>query len=1341
MKQNVLYDTIRLLSLILLLFCGMLLPCKAIGQVRYISSIPLNPSDIQNCMVLDNDGEIWAGSEFGLAAYDGYRFSSFRNTPGTPDIFPSNSIMSLAKGKDGSLWIGTRNGLVKRSQATGHFTTMRSKDAPKGVIYALYVSSDGTLWIGNDDGLTSYTDGRGFHHYRNIPSVKSFAEDKDGSLYIGTWDDCLFRLDRTRRQFHRYAVWGRKERMTAYSLALDGRGRLWIGTWGKGIKCLLNPRSTSDPQLINIPGESNSIIYAMAEDPLSHNIIYGKRDGIGVISPDMKVMPPISVTTQGLTHPAKGAIGIRADGKGNVWVLTRFDGILHFTTLPPPFQVTRILEDTGEMTCVRSIYTVDGDRFVLTFFPMGIALYDRRSGKMTYGNDFPMLAEAPYVALHTMITDIKPRSKEELWLAVKGYGVIVAKQGHVALLNKYGGNFLKTNFVNGLLRYRDGTMFAAGDDFVSWLLPSGKSGTIRNNTDNVSAVEDASGNVWIATRSRGVLRLNGDFRRPQLVRQTYYEPEEGHFKVSNVTQCFVDSHNRLWAASANYGLFLYDKAKDRFVSTNDMFHLRIGRVFSINEDCTGNLWLATDGALARLSIDDKGNCRYTSFTSQDGLGDIIFQERSTYRLGDMLYFGSGKNLVSISPSGSPSDDGKCPYKLIVSDLYIEGQTIEEADSALRLRICNSAVRSARELVIPSSVSKFSIEFALLSYMNVGQCKYAYRLDGYNKGWQYVDAADRRATFENMPANTYKLHVKAADSYGRWTELPYTITIRVLPPWYATWWAWTIYLLVAIGIIYIAMRMYQHHIKTRNRLQMQVIFTNITHELLTPLSVISAAADNIVRQHGDAGSNVGIIKRNVAGMTRMLRQILEVRKAQAGRLYLHVSEGDLGDFCRNACQSLLPMFDTMHLTFTDNISCVGQKVWFDKDKVRKILYNLLSNSAKYNKEQGEVRLSVSIDHGKATLVVADTGIGIDRNKRCHLYGRFLDGYHPNAGSMGTGIGLSFIHDLVVLHHGTIDCETKVGKGTTFTVVLPVERSDFKEEELEQRVSWDDSNQKVELGILPKPVEEDATAPTEAGSRIAKNAEYSVLIVEDNAELLTLMRDMLSAQYNVHTALNGERAQKIIETTPLDIVITDVMMPVMDGMELTKWIKNHEDYAQLPVIMLTAKTQDAERQEGYKAGADEYIRKPFSINDLQLRIDNIIGNRERIRKRFQQQTDFRVEEQHYSSPEEIFMRKVWEKVIENIGNTDYGREQLAADMNVSSSTLYNKLRATTGQNIVSFINTVRMKEACRILKAEPDIRVNELAYRVGFSTRRYFSLCFKKEFGMTVTEYVAKQNDPS
>lgn len=389
----------------------------------------------------------------------------------------------------------------------------------------------------------------------------------------------------------------------------------------------------------------------------------------------------------------------------------------------------------------------------------------------------------------------------------------------------------------------------------------------------------------------------------------------------------------------------------------------------------------------------------------------------------------------------------------------------------------------------------------------------------------------------------------------------------------------------------------------------------------------------------------------------------------------------------------------------------------------------------------MRLSVSIDHGKATLVVADTGIGIDRNKLRHLYGRFLDGYHPNAGSMGTGIGLSFIHDLVVLHHGTIDCETEVGKGTTFTVVLPVERSDFKEEELEQKVSWDDSNQKVELGILPKPVEEDATAPTEAGSRIAKNAEYSVLIVEDNAELLTLMRDMLSVQYNVHTASNGERAQKIIETTPLDIVITDVMMPVMDGMELTKWIKNHEDYAQLPVIMLTAKTQDTERQEGYKAGADEYIRKPFSINDLQLRIDNIIGNRERIRKRFQQQTDFRVEEQHYSSPEEIFMRKVWEKVIENIGNTDYGREQLAADMNVSSSTLYNKLRATTGQNIVSFINTVRMKEACRILKAEPDIRVDELAYRVGFSTRRYFSLCFKKELGMTVTEYMAKQNDPS
>ena len=645
-----------------------------------------------------------------------------------------------------------------------------------------------------------------------------------------------------------------------------------------------------------------------------------------------------------------------------------------------------------------------------------------------------------------------------------------------------------------------------------------------------------------------------------------------------------------------------------------------------------------------------------------------------------------------------------------------------------------------------------MEFAILSYINSNLCKYAYFLEGYDHEWHYVDADVRKASFENIPAGKYKLHLKAADSNGRWAELPYSIDIKVLPPWYASTWAFIIYICLLICGIYTAMQWYRDRLRTKNRLQMAVIFTNITHELLTPLTVISASADSIENEHPELRDRTSLIHNNISRLTRMLRQILEVRKAQAGKLQLKVSEGLLGDFCQETCQSIMPIFSQNQLTFNQNVNCLGIKAWFDGDKIEKILYNLLSNAVKYSNEGGSVSVSVDIKDKKAVITVADTGIGISKDKMRHLYSRFLDGDYRRMNTMGTGIGLSLVRDLVRLHHGTIECESEVGKGTKFTITIPVDRNSYTEDEIAMASAdinvapTSMSPQAVQAVAATNNVTTDATSTITTDTAIHNNAdestydsdkEYSILLVEDNTELLLLMSSLLSPYFKVQTATNGERAQRIIEKAALDIVVTDVMMPVMDGIELTRWIKQSEDFAQLPVIMLTAKTQNDDRNEGFRVGADAYLTKPFNLEDLRLRIMNIIKNRERIRQRFQQQTDFNVEEQHYSSPEKIFVENVIAKIMEHITDSDYGREQLAADLCISSSSLYNKLRATTGQNITGFINSIRMKEACRILRQQPDIRINELAYRVGFSTPRYFSQCFKKEFGMIVKEYIEQQ----
>ena len=563
-------------------------------------------------------------------------------------------------------------------------------------------------------------------------------------------------------------------------------------------------------------------------------------------------------------------------------------------------------------------------------------------------------------------------------------------------------------------------------------------------------------------------------------------------------------------------------------------------------------------------------------------------------------------------------------------------------------------------------------------------------------------------------------------------MPYGIRVNVLPPWYLTWWAYLIYAVLLAAAVYGGIRWYKNYLKTKNRLAMAVVFTNITHELLTPLTIISASVDELRQKAPQFSANYGLVQNNIQRLTRLLRQILEVRKSQAGQLKLLVARGDLSHFVAYECESIRPMAGAKNGELIVDCPAEGIDAWFDKDKIDKILYNLLSNAVKYNKEGGRITVTLTADRQHATLKVSDEGIGISKDKMKHLYTRFLDGDYRRMNTHGTGIGLSLTRTLVVLHHGKIDCQSREGEGTTFTVTLPINKAAYGEEEIDLTADNKaiDSQQtdQMEEQLM---IEADNELENEGNTG---EKDYSMLIVEDNYELLELMRKLFAQHYHVYTARNGKMALNTICKRDLDIVITDVMMPVMDGIELTRWIKDSDDYAQLPVVMLTAKTTDEDKNVGYETGADAYITKPFRMGDLQLRIDSIIRNRERIRRKFSSQTDFKVEEQHYSSPDEIFIKNAIECVKQHLDDADFDREQFASDMCVSSSTLYNKLRALTGQSVTGFINSIRLKEACRIMRQQPNIKMTELSMEVGFNTPKYFTKLFKKEFGMLPSEYI-------
>ena len=1336
------------------------------STARLLNVVHPSASEEQKCLIIDKQGLIWIGTDGGLKSYDGYRFKSYRSDVTTPHILPNNTVLSLTEGKDDVLWIGTRNGLASMDKRTGKFTTHNLPGIDNRIIYSLFTSHDGKIWIGTDEGITcylpeqksfiSYTnknaivqDSKGKkHHLAHNLKVKSFTEDKHGNIYIGTWSKSLYRLNTKKNILYQYDIPTQGEAGYTYMLKMDSKGRLWISTWGNGIKCMTQPLNQQDPGFIDLStGNKNfNLNYNLAEDIVSHTMWACSRNGYGVVSTE-NIKDGFTYYNILDNQPIKNVTDVKTDGKGNVWLLTMNNGIFHIYTHPSPFQIIPIIPMDVTANRVRCIFTIDGQHLWLTLAPVGIAALDIKSLQVTMNENLPSMRNLPVRVNNSHYSAIINNGDKGIWFANNGFGITAIKDGKASIIDETNSGLVKDRYVNTLFRSRKGIVFAGERKHINYQLPSGKCFTLLEGVDARNFAEDHDGNIWVATENQGILRIKGDFNHPKSLDIKYYNAANKNFVVNDATQCLEDSKHRLWAISNSGGLFRYDKEKEQFVSVNDELHWDVDRIFSMIEDNEGCLWLTSDNALICLQVNENGESQYTTYTSEDGLGDLVFQTNSCFKYGNDLYFGSGRNLIHFNSAAlNAHRKERQSANIIITDLLIDNKRFGELDSTLREDLCDVSPEYMRTLSLPASINKFSVEFALLSYTNAEQSKYAYYLEGYDKEWHYVDASLRQATFENIPSGTYKLHVKAADSYGHWNELPYTIKIKVLPPWYASWWAYLIYICMLIAAVRIAIIWYRERLRTKNRLQMAVVFTNITHELLTPLTVISAAADSIKRIAPNADSQSDIIHDNINRLTRMLRQILEVRKSQAGKLQLRVSEGKLGDFCAETTRSLMPMFTPKQLTFSQDIRCMGETAWFDTDKVEKMLYNLLNNAVKYNEPGGKVSLHVSIADQQATIVVSDTGIGISKDKMKHLYNRFLDGDYRQMNTIGTGIGLSLVNDLVKLHHGKIHCESEEGKGTTFTITFPVSKESYAESEMLK----EEPNKGADSIILnPANKSEEAMASSETpvieSNRQEKspveenceNKEYTILLVEDNQELLLLMNSLLSDKYNVLTALNGEKAQRIIQKSSLDVVVTDVMMPVMDGIELTKWIKTNEDYSQLPVIMLTAKTQDEDRNEAYRAGADAYITKPFNLSVLQLRIDNIIANRERIRQKFQSQTDFTVEDQHYSNPDELFIKDAIDKVIEHVMDSEYGREQLAADLCISSSTLYNKLRSITGQNVTGFISSIRMKEACKILKREPFIRINELSYRVGFSTPRYFSQCFKKEFGMTIKDYIEKE----
>ncbi len=548
------------------------------------------------------------------------------------------------------------------------------------------------------------------------------------------------------------------------------------------------------------------------------------------------------------------------------------------------------------------------------------------------------------------------------------------------------------------------------------------------------------------------------------------------------------------------------------------------------------------------------------------------------------------------------------------------------------------------------------------------------------------------------------------------------------------------IILIIAIFFFSKWLINHIMFIRHQLQMGYIYTNATHELLTPLTILGATVEKLRINNPEGQNEYDLMDLNIKRSVRLLEQIIENSKSKTGEIKLTVNHGDIMQYIKEAANSIEPLMDSKQVELTVRCKPESMMGWIDTDKIDKIIFNLLSNAAKFAGKGSRVILDATtnrrFDH--AIIRISDNGPGIPKDRLRRIFSRFYEDNYKRNLSFGSGLGLSITYDLVRLHKGTISCQSIEGQGTTFIIDIPINKESFSEAQIDDASSISIPSQMIIESLVPEPqqissIQEETTD---------ENASH-ILIVEENQELLMLMKQLMQSKYHIYTANNGREALEVIHANPLDLIVSDAKISEINGYELTTIIKQDTEYAHLPIILLITNTQEEDRMEALTAGADDIVSKPFKMKELQLRIDNIIANRQRILGDSTQNSSDITESiipQQISGDNEYIQRAI-KCINEHINDTDYGREEFAADMSNSVSTLYNKIRALTGKNVTTFVREIRIKTACRLAKENPDLRVSDIAYSVGFRDPKYFATSFKRVMGIQPKEYFDQLRTPS
>ena len=1346
---------LNILISFIILFIGSANTFSKIPELINFSHISLNEGLSQSTVFSinqDKNGNMWFATYDGVNKYNGYEFTVYQHDDQDPKTIANNIARIIQTDSQGRVWIGTRDGLSYYDENKDRFYNYAiEKKGKKIQVNGIAEISPDLLLVSTSYGLTVFDIPQSaFNDSILSPAMRQLTASvlyrKNSLIYIGTPSGEVFTYSIPQKKMERFQPVIESKRIQA--ILEQSPTRIWIGTEGSGL-LLANPKTqevkvyqhiTTNPYSI-----SSNYIRSVALDA-QNRLWIGTLNDLNIYHEGSDTFTSYSSNaTESGSLSQRSVRSIFMDSQGGMWLGTYFGGLNYYHPICNRFGNLRHTPYRNSLSdnVVSCIVEDQQQNLWIGTNDGGLNLYNPITQHFTH---YALAEEERERGLGS--NNIKAVYVDE-----KGGRIYIGTHaGGLNVLNRRTGQMINFNQRNSNLE--DENIYAILPDEDGKLLL----GTLKQlvlfdiANQRFTPIEKDSKGKPLPSRQITFLHRDskdrlwiGSEEGISVYRQKGSDLEQlsilPHVPVTQkLTNCIHEAENGVFWIGTRDGFYCFDEQNKsiRRYTTKDGLPNNV--VYGILEDTYGRLWLSTNKGISCFYPETS---KFRNFTESDGLQNNQFNSAAYCKTtSGTMYFGGINGITNFRPE--LLQDNPYTPSVVITKLFLFNKPVRPDDET---GILSHSISQTKSITLQSWQTSFTLEFVVSNFVSGQHNTFAYKLEGYDKEWYYL-TNKRTVSYSNLPQGTYKFKVKAANSDGKWNSRPTVLIINVLPVWYKTWWANFLFMSCFIALIVFIFRFFwmrksmkaklemerrdKEHQEEINQMKMR-FFINISHELRTPLTLILAPLQEVISQISDrwTRNQLEYIQRNANRLLHLVNQLMDYRRAELGVFELKAKKDNAHQLIQDNFLFYEKLARHKKITYSLQSEVEDKEVLFDANYLELIVNNLLSNAFKYTESGQSITVSLKEVNQELLLQVSDTGIGIPINKQGKIFERF---YQIESEHVGSGIGLSLVQRLVELHHGRIELESEEGKGSTFSVYIPQDTSLYKPTELASKDDNPDNEQVYstnakEMYFIDTEKKENETIPADP------KRHGTLLLVEDNDEIRNYLNAHLSTQFNVLKVGNGAEALETLKEQDVDIILTDVMMPIMDGIKLCKLVKQNIRTCHVPVIMLSAKGEAKDQMEGLQTGADDYIPKPFSLPILTAKIQNMIRTRRRMQEHYSKSLEVEPEKITFNAMDEELLKRAVAIVEKNMDNISFSTDEFAKEMNMSRSNLHLKMKAITGESTIEFIRKIRFNEATKLLK-DGRYTIAEVSSMVGFNTPSYFATSFKKYFGCLPTEYIKK-----